>query len=476
MKKFFNIFVALLALVYFSSCEDEKYLSSPDVQLSFSTDTVMFDTVFTRIGSTTEHLKVYNPYDQKVLISSVRLAGGENSNFRLNINGIMANEVFDLEVGPQDSIYIFVEVTVDPNGQNLPMVVKDSIEFVTNMNLQDIDLVAWGQDFNLVKDELIKKPTIWTNEKPYLVYNYAIVDSLASLTIEPGTKIYFHKEAGLYVRGKLIANGSFEKPIILNGDRLEDVYSDVPNQWNGIVLYSGSHKNEMNFVEIKNANIGLQVGTIEHEGYATIKLSNTKIQNMAYAGIFALKSEIKADNCLITNCGFYLAALIGGSYEFYHSTLANYWGKYTTKVRNSPSLVVSNLLVLSENNTFTDDLDKAIFSNCIITGDVTHRNELEIGQSSKANFSCKFDHCILQVADTFNTTNTSRFVSILKGKDPKFIDPYESYNFELDTLSLAKDAGKIEIGRLFPIDLKSNNRMDDSAPDLGAYERIEKKK
>lgn len=476
MKKFFNIFAALLALVYFSSCEDEKYLSSPDAQLSFSTDTVMFDTVFTRIGSITEHLKVYNPYDQKILISSVRLARGENSNFRLNINGIMANEVLNLEVGPQDSIYIFIEVTVDPNGQNLPMVVKDSIEFVTNMNLQDIDLVAWGQDFNLVKDELIKKPTTWTNEKPYLVYNYAIVDSLASLTIEPGTKIYFHKDAGLYVRGKLIANGSFEKPIILNGDRLEDVYADVPNQWNGIVLYSGSHKNEMNFVEIKNANIGLQVGTIEHEGYATIKLSNTKIQNMAYAGIFALKSEIKADNCLITNCGFYLAALIGGSYEFYHSTLANYWGKYTNKVRNSPSLVVSNLLVLSENNTFTDDLNKATFSNCIITGDVTHRNELEIGQSSKANFACKFDHCILQVADTFNTTNSNRFVNILKGKDPKFIDPYEAYNFELDTLSSAKDAGKIEIGRLFPIDLKSNNRLEDSAPDLGAYERIEKKK
>ena len=476
MKKFYNIFFALLALVYFSSCEDEKYLSSPDVQLNFSTDTVMFDTVFTRIGSTTEHLKVYNPYDQKVLISSVRLAGGENSNFRLNINGIMANEVFDLEVGPQDSIYIFIEVTIDPNGQNLPMVVKDSIEFVTNMNLQDIDLVAWGQDFNLIRDEFINKSITWTNEKPYLVYNYAVVDSSAVLTIDPGTKIYFHKDAGLYVRGKLIANGNFEKPITMTGDRLEDVYSDVPDQWNGIVLYSGSHKNEMNYVEIKNANIGLQVGTIEHEGYATIKLSNTKIQNMAYAGIFALKSEIKADNCLITNCGFYLAALIGGSYEFYHSTLANYWGKYTNKVRNSPSLVVSNLLVLSETNSFTDDLDKATFANCIITGDVTHRNELEIGQSPKANFACKFDHCILQVADTFNTTNTNRFINILKGKDPKFIDPYEGNNFELDTLSLAKDAGKIEIGRLFPLDLKSNSRLEDNAPDLGAYERIEKKK
>ncbi|OFX34636.1 MAG: hypothetical protein A2W90_12325 [Bacteroidetes bacterium GWF2_42_66] len=476
MKKFYYILLVVLTVVYFSSCEDEKYLSSPNAQLKFSTDTVMFDTVFTSIGSTTEHLKVYNPYDQKVLISSVRLSGGDNSNFRLNINGVMANEILDLEIDAHDSIYIFVEVTVDPNGQNLPMVVKDSIEFVTNMNFQDIDLLAWGQDFKLVKDEIIKKSTSWTNEKPYLVYNYAVVDSTATLTIEPGTKVYFHKDAGLYVWGKLVANGTFEKPIVMQGDRLEDVYADVPDQWNGLLLYSGSYKNEMNFVEIRNANIGLQVGTMEHSGYASLKLSNSKIQNMAYAGIFAMKSEIKADNCLITNCGFYLTALIGGSYEFHHSTLANYWGKYTNKVRTSPSLVVSNVLILSEDNTFTKDLNKATFANCIITGDVNHGNELELGQSGKANFACKFDHCILQVADTFKTSNSSRFIDILKGKDPKFIDPYEGYNFELDTLSPAKDAGKVDYARLFPIDLKSNNRLNDNGPDLGAYERIEKKK
>ena len=476
MKKNYYILLVLLAVVYFSSCEDEKYISSPDVQLNFSTDTVMFDTVFTSIGSTTEHLKVYNPYDQKVLISSARLAGGDNSNFRLNINGIMSNEILDLAIEPHDSIYIFVEVTIDPNGQNLPMVVKDSIEFVTNMNMQNVNLLAWGQDFKLVKDVRIKKSTLWTNEKPYLVYNETVVDSAATLTIEPGTKIYFHKNAGLNVWGKLIANGTYERPIVMQGDRLEDAYSDVPDQWNGLLLYSGSHKNEMNFVEIKNANIGLQVGTLEHEGNASLKLSNTKIQNMAYAGIFAMKSEIKADNCLITNCGFYLAALIGGSYEFYHSTLANYWGKYASKVRNSPSLVVSNVLILSEENTFTSDLNKAIFANCIITGDVAHGNELELGQSGKANFTCKFDQCILQVADTFNISNSSRFINILKGKNPKFVDPRGKYNFELDTLSPAKDVGKIEYARLFPIDLKSNNRLDDNKPDLGAYERIEKKK
>lgn len=459
---------------YLFSCEDEKYLSSTNVKLSFSVDTVMFDTVFTTVGSTTQHLKIYNPYDQKILISSVKLAKAETSNFRLNINGISANEIQNLEIAPFDSLYIFVEVTIDPSGQNLPLVVKDSIEFVTNSNLQDVDLVAWGQDFNLIKKERLGNTT-WTKEKPYLVYNYVYVDSIATLTIEPGTKIYFHKDAGLYVKGKIIAKGTVENPIHFGGDRLEDVYADVPDQWSQILLFSGSKGNVFENVEIKNANIGLQVGNIEDEGSSTVKLSNVKIQNMAYAGIFAMKSEIQADNCLITNCGFYaVALLVGGSYEFSHSTIANYWGGYGSKARSTPALQVQNYLIYNK-ETYVGDLIKADFGNSIITGNINDGNELLLSKNSEAAFNYKFDNCILQVADTFKTDNKTHYDSILKGIDPKFIDPYKKYNFELDTLSPAKDVGKLSIGKLFPTDLKGRDRLFDQGPDLGALERQEKK-
>ncbi|MDO8930666.1 MAG: right-handed parallel beta-helix repeat-containing protein [Bacteroidota bacterium] len=476
MKKLGYILLLILAFGYFISCEDEKYLSSSDVKLRFSVDTVMFDTVFTTIGSTTQHLKIYNPYKQKVLISSVKLAKGEMSNFRLNINGVSANEVYDLEIAPFDSLYIFVEVTIDPSGQNLPLVVKDSIVFVTNSNRQDVDLVAWGQDFVLIRQQRLKNTT-WTNEKPYLVYNYAFVDSNATLTIEPGTKIYFHKEAGLYVKGKVLAKGTVENPIVFHGDRLEDVYSNVPDQWNGILLYSGSLNNEFTNVEIKNANIGLQVGNIENEGYASVKLTNAKIQNMAYAGIFAMKSEIIADNCLITNCGFYaVALLVGGSYEFNHSTIANYWGGYGFKARSTPSLQIQNYLIISKDKpAYIGDLSKANFGNCIIAGNIIDGNELLLGKRAEALFNYKFDKCLIQVADTFKTSNADHFVNILKGLDPKFVDPYKKYNFELDTLSPAKDAGRLSIGRLVPTDLKGRDRLLDKGPDLGALERQEKK-
>jgi len=436
----------------------------------------MFDTVFTTIGSSTQHLKVYNPYNQKVLISSIKLAKGKISNFRLNINGVSSNEVKNMEVAPFDSLYIFVEVTVDPSGQNLPLVVKDSIEFVTNANRQDVDLVAWGQDFKLVKKEILKSTT-WTSEKPYLVYNYAYVDSNATLTINPGTKVYFHKDAGLFVKGKVIAKGTVENPIRFQSDRLESVYDNVPDQWNGILLYSGSVNNEFSNVEIKNANIGLQVGNIEDKGSAKVKLNNVKIQNMAYAGIFAMKSDIEAANCLITNCGFYaVALLISGNYEFNHSTIANYWGGYGFKARSTPAVFISNILNISKDKPdYIGNIEKASFGNCIITGNATDRNELNLRRSSEGVSNYMFDRCILQVADTFKTTSTDHFVNILKGVDPKFVDPYKKFNFELDTLSKAKDVANRTISKLYPTDLKGRDRFLDNGPDIGAMERQEKK-
>ncbi len=475
-----QILAVVAIIVSFSSCEDEGYLTSRDVQLMFSVDTVTFDTIFTSIGSTTQHFTVHNPYNENILISRIRLAGGESSNFRLNINGEeVENEIYEVEIPARDSIYIFVEITIDPNGQNLPMVVQDSIQFTTNANVQYVQMVAYGQDFKLIKGEDIGTTT-WTSEKPYLVYDFAFVDSTSVLTIEPGTKIFFHKGAGLYVKGRIEANGTFQEPISFLADRLEDAYKNIPDQWNGIILFSGSVNNSFNFCTIKNANIGLQVGTIEHEGFASVRLANTQIQNMAYAGIFALKSKIYGYNNLVTNCGFYaVALLIGGEYEFYHTTVANYWGNYSSKSRSTPALTISNILTVRDGSgkdvAYVGDLKKATFGNSIIYGN--NVNELALVSDNENEFNYLFENCIIQVPDTFKTSNKERYKNILKGGsfDPNFVDPYVEYNFALDTLSPAKDAGKRDFGALFPLDILNKDRTADAAPDLGAFERIEKK-
>ncbi len=468
--------VAVLIISLFS-CEEEGYMSSPNAQLQFSVDTITFDTIFTSIGSTTQRFTVRNPYEEDVLISRVRLAGGDLSSFRLNVNGRIGNELYEVEVPARDSIFIFVEVTIDPNGQNLPMVVQDSIEFTTNTNLQDIKLIAYGQDFTLVKGEILETQT-WTAEKPYLVYDYAYVDSTSTLTIQPGAKIHFHKDAGLYVRGTLIADGTFQEPIQFLQDRLEPSYENIPDQWVGVRLYSGSHNNILDFVTIKNANIGLQVGTIEHDGYASVQLTNSKIENMAYAGLFAMKSKIYAYNALIANCGYYAAALlVGGEYEFYHTTIANYWGNYASKVRATSSLVISNVLIVEDSRggkiSYNGDLKKANFGNSIIYGNIN--SELELGDNGENDFNFLFDHCILQIPDTLNTTNKAHYKSVWKGRDydPQFVDPYD-FSYELDSLSAAIDMGDIEFAKQFPTDILNKNRTSDDGPDLGAYERVAK--
>ncbi|MCK5730302.1 MAG: hypothetical protein KAH68_04475 [Draconibacterium sp.] len=479
VKYLLQILIVVALFFALFSCEDDGYMTSSDAQLLFSTDTIAFDTIFTTIGSTTQHLTVQNPYDESVLISRIRLAGGDFSSFRLNINGEVGNELYEIEVPAKDSIFIFVEVTIDPNGQNLPMVVQDSIEFTTNSNIQDIKLIAYGQDFNLIKGERLETTT-WTAEKPYLIYDYAFVDSSSVLTIEPGTKIFFHKGAGLYVKGQIEANGTFQNQISFLPDRLEDSYENIPDQWNGIVLYSGSHDNIFNFCTIKNANIGLQVGNIEDDGFASLQFTNSRIENMAYAGLFALKSKIYGYNNLIANCGFYtVALLIGGEYEFYHSTIVNYWGNYSSLPRSTSSVIISNILVITDGDgtktTYEGDLEKATFGNSIIYGNIS--KEIELGDNNENTFNYLFDHCIIQVPDTFDTSNNDHFVNVLKGieNDPLFIDPYEEFNYELDTLSPATDIGKFEYADQFPLDILNEDRNEDKGADLGAFERIEKK-
>ena len=457
----------------FFACEKEKMSSSSDAVLHFSSDTVTFDTLFTSIGSPTKNLRVINRTNENVIISSVRLAGGKQSGFRINVNGEAANETYNVQIPAQDSIFIFVEATLGKTGKNGPLINEDSIIFRVNNIEQKVRLMAWGQDFVMIKSDPIKT-SVWHNDRPYLVYNEALVDSGQTLIIEAGTTVYFHKNSGLKVKGTLKVMGTFEEPVEFRGDRLEPAYSDLPDQWNGILLYSGSHNNKINYAKIKNANIGLQVGTIEHVGYASVELSNTRIENMSWSGIWAMKSKILAYNCVISNVRYYnTALLLGGDYQFYHTTFANYYNKLSSGMRTTETLVVSNYLVDNKSGLrYVGDMKEAIFGNCIITGNRV--NELLVSMDKQGGSNYLFDRCLIQVSDTFKIAEKSRFVDVIRNVNPRFKSPYKG-NFELDTLSIAKDFGKSIYAKPYPIDIKEDSRISDEGPDLGAFERIEKK-
>ncbi|PKP26040.1 MAG: hypothetical protein CVU06_03730, partial [Bacteroidetes bacterium HGW-Bacteroidetes-22] len=221
------------------SCSDKEPDSDPSLKLSFSSDTIIFDTVFTTIGSYTQTLKVYNYNSSKLLIKKIALKGDATS-FSINIDGQSVSSASDVEIEAKDSIYIFMKVTIDPVNQNLPLIVTDQIEFETNGNLQHVDLVAWGQDAyyhtpdhfpsNFPDYSVIQGDVTWANDKPHVVYGYLVVDSAAKLTIPSGTKTYFHNGGLLmvYKDGALQVNGTVDEPVLFRNDRQDAFYRDLP--------------------------------------------------------------------------------------------------------------------------------------------------------------------------------------------------------------------------------------------------------
>ena len=148
--KFF-IPILFIWAVIFSGCRKDRFETDSSSKLEFSTDTLTFDTVFTTLGSATRLFKVYNKHKHTINITSVKLAGGVQSNFRINVDAVPGTTFKDVEVLGNDSIYVFVEVTVDPNKLNTPLVIFDQVVFITNGNLQQVVLEAWGQDAHFFK-------------------------------------------------------------------------------------------------------------------------------------------------------------------------------------------------------------------------------------------------------------------------------------------------------------------------------------
>jgi len=447
------------------SCEKEEFVDDPADRLEFSTDTVFFDTVFTTVGSATQRFTVRNPHDQKIKISSIALAGGKDSDYRLNINGRSTSRLNNVKLEAKDSLFIFVEVTVDPTSTDQPLMVKDSVVFKREASTQDVKLIAWGQDVRLIKGQELSTQT-WTPDKPYLIYNSALVDTGSTLTIEAGTNIHFHRNSRFYVAGTLICEGRKDNPVIFQGDRPEEDYSDIPGQWGGIWLMPGSKNSRLNHTVIKNAITGLQVDSIAQPSNPTLELSNVKIMHMSHAGILAKGSSIRAYNCLITDCGSYAAALWqGGEYAFYHTTFANYWSAFS---RNTPSVELNNYFTDAQNNLQVRDLYKAHFSNCIIYGNRPPEIGFDFKASGASDYS--FSHCLIRTG-SFRQLDPDHTEQIIENKDPLFISP-EKENYRLDTLSPAIDQGDVATGNAFPTDLLNNSRIEDEAPDLGAYEYI----
>jgi hypothetical protein len=485
MKRTHIILIFILLAFAFSACKKEHQISGdPNLKLSFSADTVMFDTVFTSLGSATHQLRIFNKSDNDLNISSIRLAGGESSPYRFNLDGENGVEFYDKVIPAGDSLFSFLRVTINPNDLNSPFVVEDELEFVTNGNTQTIKLLAWGQNahyivadkvvniggepyhYHIVADSL--ETTIWTSELPYVIYGYALINSYGTLKIEKGTQIYCHQGGGIlsWSDGQLIIDGTADEPVVVQGDRLEAFYNDTPGQWEQILMMDGraGADHRISHAIIRNGTIGINCQSVLKATECALRIDNTIVENQSGYGLFSILYAVEAKNFVIANCGFANFWAFGGDYRFVHGTIANYWNANEHN-KNENAISVTNYAIGGNSGPvyypFRMEMD-----NCIVYG--KQKDEFKATFGPDADSLYTFDHCLIK-SEKYNGTMPG-FNHCLFNLEPCFANAMKP-DCHLDSIaSPAIGTGNPLFGNEVPYDLDGVSRM--GAPDMGAYQYV----
>ena len=314
-------FVSIL-IVLLSACSDnDSFSSNPSQRLTFSKDTVKMDTLFSAVPSTTYTFWVYNNSGDGIRISTVRLDRGNQTGFRVNVDGTYLNPVVnDLEIRKGDSIRVFVEITSLENFKDVPQLVEDNLLFtLENGVVQKVNLRTWSWDAKKMTNLVVTQDMTIEEEKPLVLYGNGItIEEGATLTIK-NTTLYFHANAGITVKGKLVAEKS-----LFRGDRLDHMFINLPydrvdGQWQGITVVKGATGCEMTDCEVRNTMTGINC-----EG-SELLLKNTIVHNCKGAGIFARKSSLLIDGCQLSNCLNDCLTLLGSTAVIDHTTLAQFY-------------------------------------------------------------------------------------------------------------------------------------------------------
>ncbi len=448
------------------SCKKESFITSAEARLSLTADTLKYDTVFTTTGSITKSFKIINENSQKLRLSKVKLMGGSTSAYKININGSPITETTNIEIEANDSIYVFVSVTINPSTANLPFIINDSILINYNGNNRYVQLQAYGQNAVFLTNKVISGNVTWTNILPYVILKSIRIDTTATLTIQPGCKIYSHADAPFIVDGTLIINGTKNNEVVLAGDRLDYDYKDLPAGWPGIYFRGNSRNNILKFAIIKNAYQAIVATTPSINANPKLILQQCIIDNAYDAGILAANTSLQVNNSLISNCGSNIALIYGGDYNFTNCTVASYSNLYIT--HKNPVLTVNNFATQG-GSTVTANLN-AVFRNCIFWADTGYvTNEVVVNKQGVNTFTVLFENNLYRGA---TTPANSILTGNIKNLDPLFdsIDVVKRiFDFRITKNNAAPGINKGVI-TTFLKDLDDKNR-NIGLPDLGCYEK-----
>lgn len=397
------------------SCGEPVYVDEGEVALTFSQDTLSFDTLFTTMGSATRTLTVYNRTSHDVRLSTVTLLKGRESRFRLNVDGDTALVARNVELLAGDSLFVFVQVNISPNDQTAPFVEEDAILFG---NGQRLPLTAWGR--NAVYHHVPEGAPYsvvdcdgWDHTRPHVILGTAAILDGSTLTLRAGDEVYFYNDALLAVdtNASLVAVGTAEQPVLFSSLRHDGWYSFLPGQWQCMWFTSGSTGNRLDHAVVENGTGGLRVYP-----NASLTVTNTVIRNMSDAALVGQGGTIEGRNLLVYDCLTSLTVLRGGSYAFEGCTFADYW-RYNA--RRLESVVLTNYLLNADGSVReAADLLQADFTDCIIYG--SYAAEVLVSGIEGYALNSRFTHCLVKGGEW--------------DEDPMFVDVEEDdYHLQEDS-------------------------------------------
>jgi hypothetical protein len=481
-----------LILSCFLSCNDsfEDYSDNPQDCLFFSTDTLSFDTVLTTVNSPMKTFMVYNPNKKPLLISSIRLAEGAKSNFKINVDGFAGSDFKDIEIRENDSLYILVDVKPAETGQATPTLFNDYIVFTTHQSVQQkVVLQAYGLDVYRHRGLVLETDTILSNLKPFLIYDSLVINEGVTVEILEGTIFYMGNNAQIIVHGTLKIRGTVEKPIIFRGSRTDYLlgylpYDLIPGQWGGIHFDSLSYSNDFENVHIRNGKFGIKFNASD-PSKEKIRMKNVVLTNVSGTLIEAVNCNIVAENCEFSNAKDYLLALAGGRHKFTHCTIANYYPRVSPEagwgIGDNKTIYLTDKIIYDWESSEHYPVLGFDVSNSIIAGNMsTSAINIDMKKeepSEPFNFlNCVFTNKKLE-KNYINYTNCiaeAKADSLFKKIDHenKKHEFWPVYDFRLLERSPARNVANLEISKQIPLDIKDVNRLEDGFPDAGTYEFV----
>ena len=486
MKKVLGILFACVVAMGISSCVEEvEFSTNLQHRLAFSSDTIAFDTLFTDVSSATQAFLVYNRNEYALRIAHATLAGGENSPFRVNVDGLSGSAFGDLAIRGGDSMYVFVEVTIDPRGQDEPFEVADSLCFILESGvMQKVLFTASGQDATVLRGVVIDADTRLTAQRPYLIYDSLRVEEGSVLYLEPGARLFFADKVEMQVHGRIEAVGMVDSPIVFRGARTDRMFSYLPYdrlsaQWGGITLHESSRDNVFDHCDIHRGTYGLRAKGKSLED-SKVVMRNSQIHNVDDDALQLTLCKASFSNSLFTNAGGHCVNILGGQMDFLHCTMANF---FPWKSERGVAVNIANF-VEEENAVYP--LLGVNFINSIITGS---RNEELMGvvieKTDTADWSAyaqySFKHSVINSWAEAREPDTLHFANIVwehvdsaayGGSNFRNIDHSNFiYDFHLDSLSVARGVASDEYIDLLPHDRDEQPRERGSI-DAGCYQYV----